>query len=132
VRLQAREKQLTVAIEADRALELQANPRLVRSALTNLLQNAVKFSRRAATVWARAVQKAGSITITVDDACAHRRRDARAHLRALRAGLRTTAAVSVSAWPSRATRRRRTAARSPWRTWPIAAVAFTLTLPLRA
>ena len=69
LRLQAREKQLTVETDTDRDIVMRGDPRLIRSALTNLLQNAVKFSRPGGTVTARVRHEAGLVTITVDDAC---------------------------------------------------------------
>jgi signal transduction histidine kinase len=69
VRPQADAKHIRVDVEADQALALQADPRLVRSALTNLVQNAVKFSRPETTVRVVAKQNGGEIVVTVADAC---------------------------------------------------------------
>lgn len=69
LRPQADAKQIKIEVEGDQGLALQADPRLVRSALTNLVQNAVKFSRPNSTVHVTAQQQPGAIVATVADAC---------------------------------------------------------------
>ncbi|MDB4969285.1 MAG: Sensory box histidine kinase/response regulator [Myxococcales bacterium] len=66
---QASEKRLALEIDADRRLELTGDPRLIRSALTNLMQNAVKFSRPGGKVQVRARAHAGEMIVDVEDAC---------------------------------------------------------------
>lgn len=69
IRPQAEAKQIAIDVAADEGLMLEADPRLVRSALTNLVQNAVKFSRPESRVRIAATQHAGEVRVTVADAC---------------------------------------------------------------
>lgn len=53
----------------DKQLEALADPRLLRSALGNLVRNAVKFSRDGATVRIRLARENRFVQIHVDDEC---------------------------------------------------------------
>jgi signal transduction histidine kinase len=64
---QAREIQIVVSIADD--LSIKADPRLLRSAISNLLHNALKFSHENSTVVLRAGQADGRVTIEVTDEC---------------------------------------------------------------
>ena len=67
------------AVAQDRRLQLEstlpsdlvvaADPRLLRSAVTNLLTNAVKFSPRGSTITLRAAAREDRLSIEVQDAC---------------------------------------------------------------
>jgi signal transduction histidine kinase len=59
--------ELTVHVEAD--AELRVDPRLVRSALTNLVRNAVKFTHEGGRVQIRAHLDDDRVTIEVEDRC---------------------------------------------------------------
>jgi len=65
---QARGIQFTVALQP--GIVMHADPRLIRSAVTNLLHNAIKFSQRQAEVSLTATRTAnGRLEIDVADAC---------------------------------------------------------------
>jgi signal transduction histidine kinase len=64
---QARAIDLIVAAPA--RMVISADPRLLRSAVFNLVQNAVKFSRTGSTVSINVATPPGSVTIEVADAC---------------------------------------------------------------
>lgn len=65
--LQGRGQRLV--FEVDPSLSLEADPRLLRSCIGNLTQNALKFSPDGATVKVRAVQTSGRTLLTVEDEC---------------------------------------------------------------
>jgi signal transduction histidine kinase len=58
-----------VSVEVPAGLELQAERRLVRSAIANLARNAVKFSRTGGDITLRARASAGRVFIEVEDSC---------------------------------------------------------------
>jgi signal transduction histidine kinase len=64
---QARQIQIMVATPSD--LDIQADPRLLRSAVSNLLHNAIKFSHSDSSVLVTAQRGQGHVTIDVADSC---------------------------------------------------------------
>jgi hypothetical protein len=62
-------KGLTVTVEAPMSLTLSADPRLLRSALSNLVRNAVKFSHEGGTLHLRARVGGGRLVMEVEDSC---------------------------------------------------------------
>ena len=67
--LEARNKTIEMAVSAPKDLMIQADPRLLRSAISNLLQNALKFSREKSKVTLTALRADNRVTIEVADAC---------------------------------------------------------------
>lgn len=67
VEAQARGINVEVSVEED--LSIQADPRLLRSAISNLLHNAVKFTGPKTTVTLRARRDEGRVVIDVADQC---------------------------------------------------------------
>jgi signal transduction histidine kinase len=63
------ERGIAVKTEVDEMLELHIDERLMTSALTNLLQNGVKFSRAGGTVVLRAHPDGERVVIDVEDQC---------------------------------------------------------------
>jgi signal transduction histidine kinase len=66
---EAEGKGIDVVVDADSDVRIDADARLLGSAISNLLQNAVKFSRPSSRVVVRAKQADGRITIDVADSC---------------------------------------------------------------
>lgn len=64
---EAKEIRLSHTLDAD--VELVVDPRLVRSALTNLVTNGVKFSCQGGSVETRAKTSEGRVYIEVEDSC---------------------------------------------------------------
>ena len=54
---------------ADRPLWIDADPHLLASALSNLLQNAFKFTRPSGNVWLRIMPTADRVAFAVEDEC---------------------------------------------------------------
>jgi signal transduction histidine kinase len=63
------ERGITLSVDVDQALELEADERLLTSALSNLVQNAIKFSRPGGHVVMRARAVDGASVIEVEDEC---------------------------------------------------------------
>jgi signal transduction histidine kinase len=63
------EKQLKVQVNIPESLEIEADVRLLRSALSNLFHNAIKFSHPGATIAVRALKTPGEVRIEVEDGC---------------------------------------------------------------
>jgi signal transduction histidine kinase len=66
---EAEDKGIAIEIDAPPGLTIEADPRLLRSALANLLLNAVKFSHDDEKVTMRALQSEGRLLIEIADAC---------------------------------------------------------------
>jgi signal transduction histidine kinase len=66
---EAQAQQIEIKVSAPPDLEIKADPRLHRSAVSNLLHNAVKFSRPGSAVSVLAAHAQGHVTIDVADAC---------------------------------------------------------------
>jgi signal transduction histidine kinase len=63
------DKGIQMEVSAPEDLVIEADPRLLRSAVSNLLHNAVKFSHDKSTVVVSAGLAEGRVTIEVADAC---------------------------------------------------------------
>lgn len=66
---QAEEKEVRLDVEVERDAEVSVDPRLVSSALTNLVRNAVKFTPPGSSVRVRAKTRGSRTTIEVEDCC---------------------------------------------------------------
>jgi signal transduction histidine kinase len=66
---EAQAKNIRLVPSVEGGLQVPADPRLLRSALSNLIRNAVKFSRRGTAVHIRASRRENLVTIEVEDAC---------------------------------------------------------------
>jgi hypothetical protein len=62
-------KNLRLNVEAPAGLRMQADRRLLYSALSNLVRNAVKFSREGGAIHLRAKRDGGRLTVEVQDSC---------------------------------------------------------------
>ena len=67
--IEAHGRKITTVVSVAAGLTIDADPRLLRSAVSNLLQNALKFSHEGSTVSITAARADGRITIEVIDAC---------------------------------------------------------------
>lgn len=65
----AQQSQVGVVLEAPEALVFTGDQRLLRSAIGNILGNAVKFTHEGGTITVRASRHERSITVEVEDAC---------------------------------------------------------------
>jgi signal transduction histidine kinase len=65
----AEEKGITVTVHLEHDIELSVDARLVRSALTNLVRNAVKFTRDGGSVQLRARLDGNRVVVEVEDRC---------------------------------------------------------------
>jgi signal transduction histidine kinase len=63
------EKRMTIAVDVPADLTIAADVRLLRSALSNLFHNAVKFSPPDSTIAVRAQSLSGEVKIEVEDRC---------------------------------------------------------------
>ena len=67
--IEAQAKDIKVVVSAIDDLSVKADPRLLRSAISNLVHNALKFSREGSTVTLCAGYSEGRVTIEVSDEC---------------------------------------------------------------
>jgi signal transduction histidine kinase len=67
--LEAEGKAVEIVIDVPAELRIEADARLLGSAISNLLHNAIKFSRTGTRVALRAQQSEGRLTISVEDEC---------------------------------------------------------------
>lgn len=63
------ERGVQLKVEADDALKIDCDDRLLTSAVSNLVQNAVKFTHRGGTIVLRAHGDAAQVVIEVEDEC---------------------------------------------------------------
>jgi len=63
------ERGISIVVEADEALEIDADERLLTSALSNLVQNAIKFTRPGGRVVLRARSEGADAVLEVEDEC---------------------------------------------------------------
>jgi signal transduction histidine kinase len=68
-RLSAEHRHLEVAIQAPDALSFSGDQRLLRSAIGNVLGNAIKFSHEGSAITLRAGRDANGVTVQVEDRC---------------------------------------------------------------
>jgi signal transduction histidine kinase len=69
VALNAEAKDIVVEVSLDGEHEIQVDTRLIRSALSNLVRNAIKFTHPGRTVTVRGKVSGGRATIEIEDAC---------------------------------------------------------------
>ena len=67
--LAARQRGVEIALQAPEALLFSGDQRLLRSAIGNVLGNAVKFTHEGSEIAVRAARHASGITIEVEDGC---------------------------------------------------------------
>lgn len=67
--LEAQAKHIKIAVSVADDLSIKADPRLLRSAISNLLHNALKFSHEDSTVVLSAKHADGRVMIEVTDGC---------------------------------------------------------------
>jgi signal transduction histidine kinase len=68
-RLSAEQRQIQLVIRAPATLAFQGDPRLLRSAIDNMLRNAIKFSHEGAVVEIRAEREEKRVVIEIEDRC---------------------------------------------------------------
>jgi signal transduction histidine kinase len=69
VTIDARSREIEVTAHVDPVLELEADRRMITSVVTNLLQNALKFSRKGGHVALRGSANRQGVIIEVEDEC---------------------------------------------------------------
>lgn len=62
-------KNLSLQVEADVEPRLQADPKLLRSVISNLVRNAVKFTREGGVISLRAKKNGKRVVVEVEDSC---------------------------------------------------------------
>ena len=67
--IEAQAKGIEIVVLAPEDLIIEADPRLLRSAISNLVHNAVKFSQEGSKVVVSATRSEGRLTIEVMDGC---------------------------------------------------------------
>ncbi len=65
----AQEKSICIMTEVKPEIEILADPHLISSALSNIVQNAIKFTKPNGTVWIRCTAQGGRVLIDVEDQC---------------------------------------------------------------
>jgi signal transduction histidine kinase len=68
-RADSNKKNQTLTISADAHIEVEADRQFVLSAIANLVQNAIKYSKREGQIELRASQVGGKVRIEVQDEC---------------------------------------------------------------
>jgi len=66
---EARSKQLALMVEVDHQLQANVDRNYLISALANLLQNAIKFSKKGGTIWVRGLDAGSTVVLEVEDQC---------------------------------------------------------------
>lgn len=66
---EANAKQISLLIDADPTLDVDADRHLVISAIANLVQNAIKFTSQGGSVWIRASLHGEQAVVEVEDRC---------------------------------------------------------------
>ena len=67
--IEGQAREIEIAVLAPEDLIVEADPRLLRSAISNLLHNALKFSHERSKVVVSAARSEGRLTIEVRDSC---------------------------------------------------------------
>jgi signal transduction histidine kinase len=67
--VEARAKKIPIVVSVPEDQVIQADARLLHSAVSNLVLNALKFSHEGSTVTLTAARKDGRVTIAVTDGC---------------------------------------------------------------
>jgi signal transduction histidine kinase len=67
--LEGERKRVDIVISVASNLRVNADPRLLRSAVSNILRNAIKFTQPSTTVTMRSMLRAGRFTVEVEDQC---------------------------------------------------------------
>jgi signal transduction histidine kinase len=65
----AQDKEVTVIVEASADVKIEADERLLHSALTNLLNNAVKFTKRGCPINVHWQEREGILSLEIADSC---------------------------------------------------------------
>jgi signal transduction histidine kinase len=65
----AQQRHVEIAIQAPGALPFNGDQRLLRSAIENVLGNAVKFTHEGSAIGVRARRNDGTVTVEVEDGC---------------------------------------------------------------
>lgn len=68
-RPEANAKSINLTVEADSALEIQGDRHLLASAVANLVQNAIKYTRPETSVCVRGYERDENVVIEVEDMC---------------------------------------------------------------
>jgi signal transduction histidine kinase len=66
---EARSKGLSLSVQVDAKLQVNCDRQLLESALTNLIQNAMKYTRPQSHIWVRCSGATGKVVIEVEDEC---------------------------------------------------------------
>ncbi len=66
---EANAREVSLIVDADPTLDVNADRHLLASALANLIQNAVKFTAEGSNVWVRAFREGDRAVIDVEDRC---------------------------------------------------------------
>jgi signal transduction histidine kinase len=67
--LEAKEKKQTLEITIEEDLSIEADQQLIYSAVSNLVQNAIKYTRRGGRIQIRGKIEDGNIVVEVEDEC---------------------------------------------------------------
>jgi len=63
------ERNVSISVNADPSLEIEADEKVLVSAVNNLVQNAIKFTHDAGAIEVRASQQDNDVSIEVEDEC---------------------------------------------------------------
>ena len=66
---EARAKSITLNVSIDPSLEILADGHLISSAVSNLVQNAIKFTPEGGAIWLRAFSRGDRAIIEIEDRC---------------------------------------------------------------
>ncbi len=66
---EARSKGLSLSVQVDANLQVNCDRQLLESALANLIQNAIKYTKPLSHIWVRCSGATGKVVIEVEDEC---------------------------------------------------------------
>jgi signal transduction histidine kinase len=66
---QARSRGLTIKVDVDSGLQTVGDSNYLISALSNLVQNAIKYSKHGGTIWVRGRETERNVVLEVEDQC---------------------------------------------------------------